>query len=317
MILQRATSEPPPDVTEVMESTFPITSEELPAAGPSLQQKGGHSLPALSINTVQEYSWDWGAFPQPSPLKPTFNKSGRVEPTLGNGTYPAPGGSKLTSKTWGRAATKSLGKRRGAEKAMTLLSDIDQDEEDVKEGGGRSRSVPPGVKGSPWNKRNTRSYFDDMEDWEEDEDVRPMQKEYDEVEYGTGGRMKASKADRTVFQVNAHGQKSFFELSIISVDESSSFPPDERGRKGKDGLSGGVSLDVDITGMNSFDLEIKFDEGKIDFDKFIQDESIVNHPGLVIRWAGSQSVSCAFGPCIDLMTFAQVHNEKGAIAVNA
>jgi phosphatidate phosphatase LPIN len=316
MILQRATSEPPPDVTEVMESTFPTASEELLTVGSSLQQKGGHSLPALSINPVQEYSWDWGAFPQPSPLKATFNKSGRVEPTLGNGTYPALGGPKLTSsKTWGRVAAKSLGKRRGAEKVMTLLSDVDQDEENDKEGGGRSQSVPPGVKGSPWNRRSTRSYFDDIEDGEEDEDVQQMKREQDEVAYGTGGRMKASKADRTVFQVNAHGQKSFFELSIISANESSS--PDERGRKGKDGLSGGVSSDVDITSMDSFDLETKFDEGKIDFDKFIQDESIVNHPGLVIRWAGSQSVSCAFSLCISLMRSAQVHNEKGAISVDA
>lgn len=60
----RATSEPPPDLDDPVE--FPAT------AGPSSHTRHESRSATLGVPT-EEYMWEWGGFPQKSPLKTTFS----------------------------------------------------------------------------------------------------------------------------------------------------------------------------------------------------------------------------------------------------
>lgn len=80
----RATSEPPPDLDDhtrpLPESEF-IYEHRDTSSSSKAKTKFGMKLPPLSASSsdVQQYSWEWGAFPTPSPMKTTFAKGGRLD----------------------------------------------------------------------------------------------------------------------------------------------------------------------------------------------------------------------------------------------
>lgn len=80
----RATSEPPPDRDDHIRppSDAEFIYDHHHASSSSNTKTGlGMKLPPLSLSSsgVQEYSWEWGAFPTPSPMKTTFAKGGRLD----------------------------------------------------------------------------------------------------------------------------------------------------------------------------------------------------------------------------------------------
>lgn len=157
----RATSEPPPDLDDHQDG-----------------RDGTLSIP------VQEYSWEWGAFPQPSPMKPSFGK-GRFD----------------------IAKTKRL-EPLDSEDDIELQLNID--EEPPAMGILRSQSVPPELDGSPSLKRRELPTLDAQEDGQRQ----------DPRSFGAGGRLTSSRSDPTRFRVHIEGKTVAFELSIVDLDES-------------------------------------------------------------------------------------------------
>ncbi|KAJ8507390.1 hypothetical protein ONZ45_g10251 [Pleurotus djamor] len=203
----RATSEPPPEFEEP----------------PPSQPGGSSSRPSqLTIPTSvqQEYSWEWGAFPQPSPMKATFGKGGRLD-------------------------THNLVKGKGkAPAGPSLLA------EDVYEHH-RTRSVPPVVG----------NVLDD--DSSDDEDLRDSSAA---AGYGAGGRLAPSKSDPRRFLVLIEGRKVKFDLSIAS--------------------NTGV-----FNGDDQLEASQVFEEGRIEYTRFLHDGQLVEDPKLVIRWAGDHYIT--------------------------
>lgn len=327
----RATSEPPPDhdvllpsSSSLPSSSFNEENEKVPSASSqpsnlnkasniskSYLSKANLSKSKLSLVPVeQEYSWEWGAFPQPSPMKASFGKGGRIEGGLGGNDPLGVGsmtGSGGVSATWSKAAmSRGKGKNR-----MTLRQLDSRDEEDVERGGrderdgevgGRSQSVPPASQASPGS-RKQKPLFHEYEDRDEGKvDIAEWEKRRSDLdagngEYGTGGRLSARKSDPTVFRVTMQRKKAEFELSIVDPTweegVGGSPPQDEhpgRGRKTREGSIGGVAHVPDMSGIDDFELARRFEQGKIDLSKFLADESIVNDPRLVIKWGRDQSV---------------------------
>lgn len=261
----RSTSEPPMD-TELNGQPLLQISDD-----PIVNGLGLSMAPP-----VQEYSWEWGAFPQPSPMKNSF-KDPRWD-------------------TLGKAKTK--GKTR---LPMVLVSDSDAGEDgDVEEINLdremlRSRSVPPGLEGSPRMKRKELKgggefgYGDVDVDAEVDGvldrmkgTLRADEDEDDGVSggisergvhgmgFGAGGRLIASSRDPTRIGAFIEGKTAQFELSLV-----------EDG-----GRDGGIPKIFD--GHDELEAARVFEEGKIDYHKFLDDESVAKDERLVIRWAGDQ-----------------------------
>ncbi|EEB94015.1 hypothetical protein MPER_07252 [Moniliophthora perniciosa FA553] len=85
----RATSEPPPDIEVSDATSYPLipsasTPTNIPHADstpvvPSATPKSRNKLlPGTKLTLPpQEFTWEWGGFPTPSPMKASFNFSGR------------------------------------------------------------------------------------------------------------------------------------------------------------------------------------------------------------------------------------------------
>ncbi|KAH7907501.1 LNS2-domain-containing protein [Hygrophoropsis aurantiaca] len=86
-----------------------------------------HDAPNGDASRQQEYSWEWGAFPQPSPLTPHFSNSG-------------------SAKGKSRAPMRADSLNQEHEDDLTLL---------------RSHSVPPELEGSPHTIRTALPPVDD------------------------------------------------------------------------------------------------------------------------------------------------------------
>ncbi|KAF9031796.1 LNS2-domain-containing protein [Hymenopellis radicata] len=214
----RATSEPPPD-------------HEVEQVAPPL------SLPKLNVGPpAQEYSWEWGAFPQPSPMKATFGKGGRIEDN---------------TVTWSKGKSKSIGNRLEA----------------VEESEGRSRSVPPTTRG----KGKERQTFPSVEVGQEGQALDQ------ETHYGAGGRLSVSPSDPTKFRVSIEGRRIDFELSLISDEE------DRRGRRTR-GEQGSKDR------LDDFEFARRFEEGKVDLNKLLEDDDLVHDPSLVLKWSEGQYI---------------------------
>ncbi|KAJ6572586.1 Lipin/Ned1/Smp2-domain-containing protein [Mycena sp. CBHHK59/15] len=241
------------------------------------------ALPKLDV----EYSWEWGAFPQPSPMKASFGMGGRAEGGLGSG--------KEVAATWGRGS-RAKGKR--ADRGLEELDVQDVPEEEDDEAGApgtRSRSVPPALKGSPSRTRRrprTVEYHeDDREDTGDADEI---------VGYGAGGRLTASETDATKFTVAIEGQKVGFELSLIDMTaEDGVSYSDSRGRRDRDGASGGTRV---FERRDEVEAARLFGKGQLDFDRFLEDETVVSDARLVIRWAGDQYIARRDGsPLMDAL----------------
>jgi phosphatidate phosphatase LPIN len=246
---------------------IPLRHDHHIRSEPSLDTGGEHliskSLEEVKTNglgltdiPVQEYSWEWGAFPQPSPMKTSF-KEGRWE-------------------------TLSKGKAK-ARLAMVLDSDDEMGEvDDVF----RSKSVPPELEGSPNTKRKELmgggvfGYGDVDVDAEVDgvldrikSNLKGEVMKGDGMRYGEGGRLTAKTGDPTLFGLFIEGRTVQFELSIVG--------------------DGRASIAKIFDGSNEVEAASLFHEGKVTYQRFLEDDGIVKDERLVIRWAGDQCV-CFF-----------------------
>ncbi|KAL0950260.1 hypothetical protein HGRIS_010241 [Hohenbuehelia grisea] len=267
----RATSEPPPDFEEDADHSSASTSQP---RHPSART----TLPSLQL---QEYSWEWGAFPTPSPMKTTFGKGGRVDPSHA---------SKDAAGSW----WSGKGKGKARENYDTHLSTIpaaDEEEENTEHGAlseeegvseerrrersgsqHRSRSVPPALEGSPSRSRKGTELpkIDHFDADEAQHHLRTLAR--DAAGYGAGGRLVPTKSDPTKLTVLIEHKKVTFELSLVPSAAST---------------EGGKVFD----GHDEFGAARLFDEGKITHERFIQDADIVRDPALVIRWTGDHYIT--------------------------
>ncbi|KAG5639717.1 hypothetical protein H0H81_005900 [Sphagnurus paluster] len=264
----RAASEPPRDAEDHTRPQAQASSSKLSLA---------------PLNPVQEYSWEWGAFPQPSPMKSSFGKGGRIEGTL--------------SRSW----TNGKGK---ADLSSTDIAEFDEAEEESGHGHehehehGRSRSVPPELEGSPKRDRRVREL---VEDHEEHESGKVVAEDEEIVSFGQGGTLKPSKQDSGRFILQIEDRTVTFELSIVSSlaeggedhdgplsePEESTGSEDFRGRRNRHGRLGGKLFKT----RDEVEAARLFAQGKIDFKTFLEDDDIVRDPRLVIRWADDQYIT--------------------------
>lgn len=168
-----------PSIPSHLQTSFParrIVSESPDDIALKLDTRtvegGGAPLP------VQEYSWDWGGFPQPSPLQGHFSPSalkGRADDTR---------------------------------------PEVDEDELILK----RSRSVPPELEGSPHTIRSPLPRVDSHDDeMPLQQLVKQEPGEYgNEEPFGSSGRITARHGDPTKFQVWLDGTLVDFELSLVA-----------------------------------------------------------------------------------------------------
>ncbi|KAF8213909.1 Lipin/Ned1/Smp2-domain-containing protein [Mycena galopus ATCC 62051] len=250
-----------------------------------------------------EYSWEWGAFPQPSPMKPSFGLGGRAE----GGRNEV--GSTFAA-TWGRASRNMVQHMSKLDMNGDLRDMPEEDEGDEPAAGAsgsgvRSRSVPPALEGSPVRSRRRAR----TEKYEDEDDVEGRG-EFAEspvaapemLGFGAGGRLSASESDPTRFTVTIEGKKAGFELSIVSPEAASDGEESEsnaRGRRDRDGTSGGTRV---FDRRDEVEAARLFGKGQIDLYRFFEDETVVSDPRLVIRWAGDQYITRSDGsPLMDAL----------------
>ena len=258
--LLRATSEPPPDMDPVSET---------------------HTLPQLSLPQTQEYSWEWGAFPQPSPIKTSFSKGGRIE---------------SNNALWGtgrRGRTHTVKKSRLSGMKlppMKSVSDQSQEQDERLGGGGlagRSRSVPPLLDGNLTRNGNRRSReYKEYEDADrysgtEHQGNIGFNVEREAAIFGTGGTLSASEDDPATLILSIDGRKIEFQLSLVGgggaedEDENNSLK-----RRGRD--------EMEVARL--------FNSARVNLAKLLDDDNVIRNPRLVIRWAQDQYVALPFCP---------------------
>lgn len=98
----------------------------------------------------------------------------------------------------------------------------------------------------------------------------PMEDGEDELTFGKGGRLAIDRRDPTRFRVSIERRVVDFELSIVPGVSN------REERSGKGSL-GGEDEVVDMQ---------RFEQGKIDFEKFINDDEVIQDLDLVLKWAG-------------------------------
>ncbi|KAJ7632102.1 Lipin/Ned1/Smp2-domain-containing protein [Mycena rosella] len=235
------------------------------------------SLPKLDV----EYSWEWGAFPQPSPMKASFGMGGRAEGGLGSG--------KDVAATWSRA---SRGKApRIGELDLDLGEAVPEEEETdtpPATSGGRSQSVPPILE-------VRHSVPEPLEANDAEPSPAPVAVDDEIVGFGAGGRLSASQSDPAKFTVSIEGKKVGFELSLVSGTTEN----DARGRRDREGSTGGARV---FNRRDEVEAARLFGTGQIDLNRFLEDQTVVNDPRLVIRWAGDQYITRSDGsPLMDAL----------------
>ncbi|KAJ2931724.1 hypothetical protein H1R20_g5333, partial [Candolleomyces eurysporus] len=240
--MYRATSEPPPDVDIEPLTPVPGPGHSTSDLLPHHQNRAPTRLQVMHQHQ-QEYMWEWGNFPQPSPIKPTFSKSGRVE---------SPTFLKSSSGERWRPKSKTVHVRKGRLGGFRLpvLDDSDEEEEDGSRSAdeeesrgrtlldtdhGRSHSVPPHLQGAEpsSHKKPDRRRWKEYEDSREEDDIETSRRSRRSKE--EGGRINASKNDPTKF--------------VLSIEDT-------------------------------------FQQHLVDFERFLDDESVVSSPDLVVRWVG-------------------------------
>lgn len=271
----RAISEPPPDADD---------HEHLPGPSSQNQTTSPSSTPLSLLSPTQEYSWEWGAFPQPSPMKTTFG-----------------------GRSWGKG--KGMTNMEISGLSSVDVSEEQQDRESEHEHG-RSHSVPPELEGSPSKKRKHRELPEDHEMFGESKQVGDSGEapygigdgigdiDATLLAFGRGGRLKPSPSDPTRFLLSIDGREIMFELSLIShtegianVDgpmsdlEESGELAKVRGRRNRYGGPGGTQK---LGKLGEMEASRLFSLRKIDFYRFLDDDDLVDDPRLVVRWAGER-----------------------------
>ncbi|KAJ3806868.1 nuclear elongation and deformation protein 1 [Lentinula aff. lateritia] len=303
----RAVTEPPPDLP------FPSPSSSAPnSASPvsaTLKRFPGPGKFNV-LSPVQEYSWEWGAFPTPSPMKSSFGKGGRFESGLGTigpeeehdtFTSSEPHNGNFTSS---RGRTIGSGTRDSKGKSMLSgLSKVSPDDEGDNVHA-RSMSVPPGFDESPTRERQRESLFAKYNDADPAAEFTVAQEhEIDAASlsgsggFGSSGKLSASKSDPTVFKLLIEGKKVEFELSLVE------YPEDERNGHDGDDVEGESDDHEELSrGIDEFETARLFEKGKISFEDFIQNDQLVRDPRLVLKWTRQQFISQRDGsPLMDAL----------------
>ncbi|KZT05643.1 LNS2-domain-containing protein [Laetiporus sulphureus 93-53] len=224
----RAKSEPPPEhetrlTPSVVTSSSPTSppthtlSDRMHATQPKFVQHRLSSLPASQDADTEEYMWDWGSFPQRTPIRTAF---------------PPFDGSSV--------------KEKGKERMVDL---------------GLNTSVDRGGDGDTV----VASPLSPLESDGEKEESR---------KFGEGGRIGVDRRDPTRFRVSIEGRTVDFELSVI--------PGISKENRTGEGPLGGENEVMDPQ---------RFDGGKIDFQRFLDDERVVKDPDLTMRWAGDTYIT--------------------------
>ena len=166
---------------------------------------------SISVRQVQpeteEYMWEWGNFPQRTPVRTTF-------PPMEAGPS-----------------------RKGKERMSDLSLDTDVHTQD----GENMVSSPVSMEGGE-----------------------------DDLIFGKGGRLAFDRRNPTRFRVSIERRVVDFELSVVPGAGSW-----ER-RSGK-GPLGGEDEVADTQ---------RFEQGRVDFERFIDDDAVINDRDLVLKWAG-------------------------------
>lgn len=96
----------------------------------------------------------------------------------------------------------------------------------------------------------------------------------DPASYGSGGRLTIDKIDSTQFRLFIEGRTVEFEIAIV--------PPTSLQDSGERKKSHAGTLD----GNDEVEDEHRFEENKVDFERFLSDESVVHDDNLVLLWGG-------------------------------
>ncbi len=174
----------------------------------------------------EEYSWEWGSFPQKTPVRAAFGKYGTIT---------------------------------GSSKGKSRMGDEAQ-EEDMSDFFCTSRRA-----GERPRLKSMLSQATIIEGVSTDDDAA----------FGSGGLLTVDRRDPTRFRVFIEGRTAEFELSIVPRH-----PYDDRDARSDSG--GFLDRDDEVEDAR------KFEAGKVDFKRFLEDESILNDENLILRWAGVQ-----------------------------
>jgi phosphatidate phosphatase LPIN len=129
---------------------------------------------------------------------------------------------------------------------------------------GRSQSVPPELEGSPTTNRHELPKVEVYHNGYGGDEMEAIQDQF-----GAGGRLSAGRSEPTLFVVTIEGQKVSFELSLIGGDTP------------------GTAF-IELSKRSEVEISLLFEQGKVPYSRFIEDESIVTDERLVIRWANNQ-----------------------------
>lgn len=225
----RATSEPPPDTAEDggFELSLPSPSEVHPSSPRRPQHRhqpsdAGAAAARLGLSLTQppdEYMWEWGAFPQRSPIVENFE----------------PRGMRAAKARW-------KGKGREALDVHELT---------------RAQSEPPEVDEG---ERTTRVIEAPVS-----EDARGGS-----GVLGAGGRLIKDRAHPGRMGVWVDNRTVWFELAVVPMK---SLERVEGKRKGA------------LGGLEEVEAAEVFEQGQITLERFLDDESVLNEDGLVLRWS--------------------------------
>ena len=228
----RATSEPPPDLSNIglptpPSSVSPARRSFTPQHSPSFESpsSSGNFLKLdLPLETEEEYSWEWGSFPQKTPVRATFGK-------------------------YDTLAGSSKGKAR-------MEDDVEDISSDYFVTSSRAGEKPR------LRSKLSQTIFEGIST--DDENV-----------FGSGGLLTVDRRDPTRFRVFIEGKTAEFELSLIPRREFED-------RDARSDSCGFLDREDEVE-----DARI-FEEGKVDFQRFLDDGNILNDQSLVLRWAGVQ-----------------------------
>ncbi|KAG2069318.1 LNS2-domain-containing protein [Suillus decipiens] len=177
-------------------STAPPVASPLSKYSPSVCTTASPACHAVSESrediTLPQYSWEWGAFPQPSPMTTHF------------------------------PSTHLL--RMGKVPAVDEHGPSDFDAEEFLT---RSRSVPPELEGSPHTIRSSLPPQDEAHT-PEDEQEHEIRRDHSplllpEHEFGSGGVLTTHPSDSRTFLVHIEGQALSFALSLVPTSKRGIF----------------------------------------------------------------------------------------------
>jgi phosphatidate phosphatase LPIN len=118
------------------------------------------------------------------------------------------------------------------------------------------------------------------------------------LSFGKEGRLGPSPTDPAGFLLSIDGREMGFELSLMpyvegmAIVERSISDPEAtgeiekvRGRRNRYGRPGGTQISGKLGDVEASRL---FSLGKIDVHMFLNDDSIIDDPRLVVRWSDGQ-----------------------------